>query len=92
MLMAVLSATACHARKVYEMNAMVTPKRDTPNVIDPYLKENFLALRETNYEEEEDGVPGHILGDIAAALTGNDPSNIVSTSDIDNYFNLQITT
>ena len=88
--MAALSAVGCEARKVYEMNATVTPKRDSPNTIDPYLKENFLSLRET--EVQEDGVPGKILGQLAEVVKGGDANKIVSTSDIDNYFNLQITT
>lgn len=32
------------------------------------------------------------MRDIAAVVTGGDATHIVATSDIDNYFNLQITT
>lgn len=96
LLVAALSATA-QAKKVYEMNAMVTPKRDSPNTVDPYLKENFLALRQQESNEatqEENGVVGRIITDVASmvATVGGDANKIVSTSDIDNYFNLQITT
>ena len=89
--MAALSAVSCEARKVFEMNATVTPKRDSPNTIDPYLKENFLNLRETGVQE--DSMPGsHIVKHLAEVIKGGDANKIVSTSDIDNYFNLQITT
>jgi len=69
------------------MNATITPKRDSPNTIDPYLKDNYLSLRQ-NGPEEEDGVPGHWFKDAAAVVVGGDATHIVSTSDIDNYFNL----
>ena len=38
--------------------------------------------------QEEDDVPGHILAEEAAIVAGGDEAKIVSTSDIDNYFNL----
>lgn len=82
----VASMALAQAKTVYEMNAFVTPKRDSPNTVDPYLKENFLNLRESS--SVEDDVPGHILSDLAAIQRGGDASRIVATSDIDNYFNL----
>ena len=88
--LACISAIA-YGKKTFELNATVTPKRDSPNMVDPYLKQNFLSLRQNGVQEEDD-VPGHILAEEAAIVAGGDEAKIVSTSDIDNYFNLQITT
>ncbi len=80
---------------MFETNAFVTPKRDTPNQVDPYLKQNFLNLRQTEEENyvESDGGLYHDIG--RTYVTGGEEdleTHIVTTSDIDNYFNLQVTT
>ncbi len=46
LLLAALAATVSAKKgKMFEADAFVTPKRDSPNQIDPYLKQNFLNLR-----------------------------------------------
>ena len=61
---------------------------------DPYLQQNasLLNLRQQNAAEEENNVIHDIISKIAT--TGDEPADthIVTTSEVDNYFNLQITT
>ena len=99
------SVTEAKAR-TFETNAYVTPKRQNNDEADPYLKQNMLNLRQrTNDILDEhlndfDNEDLNKLGDAmrsAMAQERNDFDNevaqhIVTTSDIDNYFNLQITT
>lgn len=86
LLVAVIAATAAAKKgKMFEANAYVTPKHDTPNIVDPYLKQNYLNLRQVDPEE--------VAHDVThAKKEENVETHIVRTSDIDNYFNLQITT
>ena len=97
LLLAAIVATEVQAKrgKTFEANAFVTPKRDNTNNVDaemePYLKQNYLNLRQTDNEEaENDG--GKIWHDITRTLvTGGQEdlaTHIITTSDIDNYFNL----
>lgn len=96
LLAALAASTQAKKGKMFETNAYVTPKRDTPNHVDPYLKQNFLNLRQS--EDETDGIEsdGGLYHDIGRTfVTGGAEdlsTHIVTTSDIDNYFNLQITT
>ena len=87
---ALAASTEAKKGKMFESDALVTPKRDTPNQVDPYLKQNFLNLR----QEESDGVEfdGGLNGTYANDGEEDQAAHIVTTSDIDNYFNLQITT
>ena len=97
LLLAALSASATQAKrgKMFETNAFVTPKRDnTQNMLseedemEPYLKQNMLNLRQV-----DDGSLGHDL--FRTIKTGGEEdvnTHIISTSDINNYFNLQVTT
>ena len=67
--------------KMFEANAFVTPKRATEERQDPYLKKKETPLSFEDYGEDSHA------NDI------EDPdTHIISTSDIDNYFNLQVTT
>ena len=91
---ALAATTEAKKGKMFEANAFVTPKRDTPNQVDPYLKQNFLNLRQEDSNEVESD--GGLYHDISRTfVTGGEEdleTHIVTTSDIDNYFNLQITT
>ena len=68
--------------------------------MEPYLKQNLLNLRQQEGSEEEtlmeNEAPTSIWHDIHRShVTGGQEdvnTHIISTSDIDNYFNLQITT
>ena len=83
MLTAAFAATSQALKgKTFEADAYVTPKRDTPKIVDPYLKQNFLNLRQADGNEVEHVDEHHF----------EEGHHIVTTSDIDNYFNLQITT
>ena len=96
LLTASMAATVAHAAKkgkTFEANAFVTPKRDNTNGLqndmEPYLKQNYLNLRQTTTEEEVNGGIGHDI--IRTIVTGGQEdlnTHIITTSDIDNYFNL----
>ena len=74
------------------MNAFVTPKSETANGADTmYLKQNLLSLQQAGVDVlEEDGIYQDV--DMEAYKVEDMKAHIVTTSDIDNYFNLQITT
>ena len=101
LLVAAMSASIAEAKKgkMFEANAFVTPKRDmTANQTDePYLKQNYLNLRQQGddgfFEQEEENLAHLDIYRVKIEGGVEDPdSHIVTTSDIDNYFNLQITT
>lgn len=69
------------AKKVFEANAYVTPKTENFKN-EPYLDSYALRLATSEGEDVFESENG-----------ADDPAgHIVTTSDIDNYFNLQITT
>ena len=103
LLLAALAATVAQAKKgkTFETNAYVTPKRDQTNGLhptqEPYLKQNMLNLRQQSEEENDLRDAGkQFVHSIAHAIVeGGEKdaeTHIITTSDIDNYFNLQITT
>ncbi len=82
---------------MFETNAYLTPKRESANEPEPYLKQNLMNLRQTLDEDsiENDSSLGPELVRSYASNDGEevDPAaSIINTSDISNYFNLQITT
>ena len=97
LLLGALAATSVEAKRgrTFEANAFVTPKRENKAAqapAEPYLQQNLLNLRQDN-DYEDDGTLMHDVG--RTYTTGGQEdlsSHIITTSDIDNYFNLQITT
>ena len=97
LLLAALTAETTQAKrgKIFESDAFVTPKRDNTasmlndeNGMEPYLRQNLLNLRQT-----DDGALGHdLFSTVATGGTEDLSTHIISTSDINNYFNLQVTT
>ncbi len=87
---ALAATTEAKKGKMFEANAFVTPKRDTPNQVDPYLKQNFLNLRQedANDVESDGGLYHDISRDFENGDEEGSEAHIVTTSDIDNYFNL----
>ena len=101
LLLAAMAATVTFAKKgkTFEANAFVTPKRDQTNglqaEVEPYLKQNMLNLRQTNNESnytEGQELWHDIHRTVATGGQEDLDTHIITTSDIDNYFNLQITT
>ena len=92
------STVSAKQGKMFETNAYLTPKRETQNgVIEPYLKQNLMNLRQSlDADSIEEGDENTMLHDIIRTVaTGgqiDEETKIISTSDISNYFNLQITT
>jgi hypothetical protein len=92
---AIAASVAAKKGKMFEANAFVTPKREIANsdLPDPYLQQNLLNLRQAEMDEYLNGGIGHdIIRTIVTGGAEDTNTHIVSTSDIDNYFNLQITT
>ena len=91
------SLTEAKKGKMFGANAFVTPKRENKEEADPYLKQNLLNLRQT--DEFGQQINSMSLSKVAENIKHTllaDPdtvaeNHIVATSDIDNYFNLQIT-
>ena len=103
LLLAALAATVAQAKKgkTFEANAYVTPKRDQTNGLhprqEPYLKQNMLNLRQQSEDENDLRDAGKMFRHAIehAIVEGGErdaATHIITTSDIDNYFNLQITT
>ena len=89
LLLAAIVAQLTDAKKgkMFEANAYVTPKRENSNQADPYLKQNLLNLRQTKDNDSDQS--NNLLHDITHFKKEEDlTTHIVSTSDIENYFNL----
>lgn len=97
---------AARSTKMIESEAFVTPKRasadsySTP-IHEPYLHENLLLnLRQQRNREDGGETPSNDVHDLGhdfyrrhvAGGAKDASTQIITTSDIDNYFNLQITT
>ena len=80
--------------KMFETNAYLTPKRESTNS-EPYLKQNLVNLRQTLDEdsiETDNSMLHEIVHHLPLGGLLDESTHIITTSDISNYFNLQITT
>ena len=96
LLAALAATTSVHAKKgkMFEADAFVTPKSNSANREEPYLQQNkqnvLMNLRQTNEVEGHD--PEDWQHDLwRTIVTGGQEdvdTHIITTSDINNYFNL----
>ena len=78
--------------KMFESDAYVTPKRNASEQTEPYLKQNYLSLHQYDpvSEPEEDSMDYwyDVAKEYVSGGALDEESHIITTSDIDNYFNL----